>query len=101
MRAVNFEMCEQAFALRHIIRPGDALHPAARLTTFPPVENDACVMLWQMIKQPDAGVDALRRPLVDARIESRRCIHQQRRSRSDHFVTCCNPVDFSEGHDYL
>src|SRR6185437_1187325 len=91
-------MVEQPFALRHVMRPGDALHPAAGLAAFAAVERDAGKMLRQVIKEFYAGIHALRRPGLHHRIESARRVHQKRRARAEHVVTRVNAIDRGRGH---
>jgi hypothetical protein len=54
-----------------VVRPGDALDTPARLPGLAPVEDDAGVFLRQVVEQLDARAHALRRPLVERRVESR------------------------------
>jgi hypothetical protein len=70
------QVLEQAFALRDIMRPGDRFDPAAGLTAFAAVEQDAGEMRRQMIEQFYLLVHAKRRPCLDHRIESAGRIHE-------------------------
>ncbi len=98
MGALEFQVLEQALALRHVVRPGDALDSTARLPSLAPVENDAGVFLRQVIEQLDAGVHALRGPLVQGRIEPGGRVHEQRRPVADHLVAGLDAVDERGGH---
>jgi hypothetical protein len=98
MRAFDIEMIEQAFALRNIMRPGHALDAPPGRPAFAPVEQDAAIGLGQMVERLDLGVDSLRGPFVQTRIESGRRIHQQRRSGANHFIARRDAVDDGGGH---
>src|SRR5262249_7758394 len=98
MRAFDPEVIEQAFALRDVMRPGDALDAAAGLAAFAPVEQDAGVALRQMIEQLDPGIDALRAPRVYRRVETARRVHQERRAGARHLVARGDTVDDRGGH---
>src|SRR5882672_8744260 len=70
VRAPDVQMIQQSLALRHVVRPGDALYAAARLLAFAPVEDDAAVLFRQVLEELDPGVDALRAPFLHRRIEA-------------------------------
>src|SRR5437016_10762724 len=93
MRALELQVLEQTFALRDVVRPGDALDTAARLPGLASVEDDAGISFRKMIEQLDSGVHALRLPLVQGRIEARRRVHQQRRTAADDLVVRLDAVD--------
>src|SRR3989454_8534631 len=93
VRAPDVQMLQQPLALRHVVRPGDALDAAARLATLAPVEDDAAVLFRQVLEELDPGVDALRAPLLHRRIEATWRIHQQRRPRADHLVARLDAAD--------
>src|SRR6267143_7048194 len=59
VRALDAQMVQQSLALRHVVRPGDALDAAAGLAALAPVEGDAGIFLRQVIEELDAAVDAL------------------------------------------
>src|SRR5207249_12100511 len=64
MRALELQVLEQAFALRDVVRPADALDAAARLPGLASVEDQAGIFWGQMTEQLDPGIHALRFPLV-------------------------------------
>src|SRR2546426_12373255 len=59
VRAPDVQMVQQSLALRHVMRPGDALDAAAGLVALAPVEDDAAVLFRQVLEELDAAVDAL------------------------------------------
>ena len=71
VRAIDAEMLEQAETLPHVVRPGEMLDAASRLPGLAAIEHDAREVLRQVIEDLDAGVDALRPPLVEGRVEAR------------------------------
>src|SRR5258708_34612936 len=93
VRAPDVQMIQQSLALRHVVRPGDALDAAARLAALAPVEDDAAVLLRPVLEELDAAVDALRAPLLHRRIEATWRIHQQRRPGADRLVARPDAVD--------
>jgi hypothetical protein len=76
MGARDAQMLEQAFALRHVMRPTDRLDAAAGLAAFAAIEKDAGEMRRQMVEQFDLLIDAERRPRFDHRIETAGRVHQ-------------------------
>ena len=92
------QMVEQAFALRDVMRPGHGLDAAAGLAAFAAVEQDAGEVLRQMIEQLDLGVDALRRPGLDHRVEAARRVHQDRRAGADDLIARRDAVDVDARH---
>src|SRR6184192_893789 len=93
MRAPDVQMVQQSLALRHVVRPGDALDAAAGLAALAPVEDDAAVLFRQVLEELDPGVDALRAPLLHRRIEAAWRVHQQRRPGADQLVARLDAVD--------
>jgi len=93
VRALDVEMVQQSFALRDVVTPRNSFDTASRLTAFTPVENDACKFFREIIENLDFCVDTLRRPLLQSCVESRRRVHQERRSGANHFVSCLNAID--------
>jgi len=91
--ALDLEMVQQSLALRHVLRPGHALDPAARRPAFAPVEQDAGVFFRQMVDELDLGVDAERRPFLDRGVEAAGRVHQQRRSGARDLVAGGDAVD--------
>ncbi len=93
VRAVDAEMLEQSISLLHVMRPRDPLDPAAGLTRFTSIEDDAHVRSRQVIEHLDPRVHAERCPLVQRRVETARREHEQGHAGPSHFVSCRDAVD--------
>ena len=98
VRLFDTEMVEQAFALRNIVRPRDALDAAARLPRLATVEHDATIVLRQVIERLHPRVDTERAPFLERGVEATRREHQERRPRADDVVACHDAIDDCRGH---
>jgi hypothetical protein len=95
---LDAEVVEQPAALRDVMAPRHPLHAPAGLPGLAPIEDDAGVLLRQVLHRLHARVDAERGPLLEGRVEAAGREHQQRRARADHLVARAQPVDGGEGH---
>ena len=98
MGFLYLQMIEQAFALRDVIGPFDALDTPAGMTRLALVENDAAVFFRKMIQKFDALIDAKRCPFLQSRIEAAGREHQERRTFAHNLIVGLDAVDDGAGH---
>src|SRR5689334_11567407 len=91
-------MLEQRQTLSRVAVPREPLDASTRLPRLTPIEHDASVLVGKMIEQLDAGVDALRRPLVERCVEPTRREHEDRGAVAEHFVARGNSVEDDNRH---
>src|SRR5262249_17683729 len=92
-RPVDPEMVEEADPLRGVVGPPHPLDPPAGQPRLAPVERDAGVRGAYPLEQPEPGIDAKCGPVLQARVEPARRLHEDRLTRPAHLVAGDDPVN--------